>query len=325
VRPIAPIAEARSRRVQLEWFPRDLAKPRFTGVRHETLPSLAPLVDYLDWTFFFTAWDLRGRYPQILEHPDHGAAARELLADGQAMLQRLLDEGSLEARAAWGFWPAFSENDDLVLGSDRGTVRFPMLRQQQERDDSGFLSLADFVAPRGAGLADHLGAFAVGIFGAEELAERFREESDDYSAILVKALADRFAEAYAEYLHERARRAWGFGDDENLTKADLLAERYRGIRPAFGYPACPDHSRKYPLFDLLDAQRVGFGLTSSAAVTPAAAVSGLIFAHPRCRYFTIGKVGRDQVEDYARRTGLSLEEAEGWLGPNLGYDRRSGA
>ena len=315
--------DAQKAKLALEWRAEDVAKPSFAGRRVERAADLAALAKYIDWTFFFTAWELVGKFPAILEHPVQGAAARELYEAAQKLLRRIIDEKLLEARAVWGFWPAASEGDDVVLYADeareREVARFPMLRQQQAKKEPGpHLSLADFVAPVDSGLRDYVGAFAVtaGI-GADALAKKFEAELDDYQAILVKALADRLAEAYAEKLHHDARRAWGIEETE-LSNDDLVAERYRGIRPAFGYPACPDHSEKRTLFELLHAGEIEMTLTESCAMQPAASVSGLYFAHPKARYFNVGKLGRDQLADYAERKGLPLAEVERWLAPNLG-------
>ena len=253
-----------------------------------------------------------------------GAAARELFEKGQTLMRRILDEKLLRASGVYGFWPANSEGDDLVLWTNASchteAARFPMLRQQRAAEGKVCLSLADFVAPVESGVVDSVGAFALttGI-GADALAARFEKELDDYQAILVKALADRLAEAFAEWLHARVRREWGYGKDERLSLEDQLAERYRGIRPAFGYPACPDHSEKPRLFGLLDAQAQGITLTEHFAMLPAASVSGLYFAHPDSRYFTVGRLGRDQVQAYAARKAMPLAEVERWLAPNLGY------
>ena len=281
-------------------------------------PSIAELRPFIDWTFFFTAWELKGRYPQILDHPKHGAAAREVFEHGQELLDEIVRDDSIQARGVFGFWRAHAETDDVVLANG---VAFPMLRQQAEKGpDRPNRSLADFVAPVETGLTDHIGAFAVtaGI-GCDELVKRYEAEHDDYRAIMVKALADRLAEAFAEYLHQEARIAWGYQSAPQANE-DLVEERYRGIRPAFGYPACPDHSLKRRLFDLLAARELGIDLTETCAMTPAASVSGLYFAHPTARYFNVGRIGKDQVEDYARRLGESVAEAERWLRPNLSYD-----
>jgi 5-methyltetrahydrofolate--homocysteine methyltransferase len=314
--PLLPYRIARERRTPIVWRAEDLPDPAFTGVR-TVEPSLAELRPYIDWTFFFTAWELKGRYPQILEHPRHGQAAREVFEAANALLDRIVSDDSLSARGVYGFWPARAEGDDVVIAD----TRLPMLRQQADHgDDRPSRSLADYVAPADSGLADHVGGFAVtaGI-GADELATAFEADHDDYNAIMVKALADRLAEAFAEWLHERVRREWYEGGP-SMTNDELIAERYRGIRPAFGYPACPDHTRKGPLFELLDAPNAGIGLTEHFAMTPAASVSGLYLAHPAARYFNVGRLGRDQVEDYAARCGMDRREAETWLRPNLAYE-----
>ena len=309
-RPLLTLEEARARGEKLRF--EDLPSPEFTGVR-VVEPDLATLLPYIDWTFFFHAWELKGRYPAILDHPEIGAAARELFENGQELLHEIVTGGLIRARGVYGFWPAHRDGDDVVLAVDSGEVRFPMLRQQIDHgDDRPNRCLADFVAPAG----DHLGAFAVtaGI-GADELSARFETEGDDYRAIMVKALADRLAEACAEWLHLQARRQWY--EREEISSDDLIAERYRGIRPAFGYPACPDHSEKGRLFELLGAEELGIRLTESYAMTPPASVSGMYFGHPDCRYFTVGRIGRDQLEDYARRKGVDVAGAERWLTPNL--------
>ena len=314
--PLLPYRKAVERHTLIEWRPEDIPTPSFLGTRSME-PDVEDLRSYIDWTFFFTAWELKGRYPQILDHPAHGAAARELFDDAQALLAEIASSGSLVPRGVFGFWGAHAEADDVVLAD--GTT-FPMLRQQAVKDaDRPNRSLADFIAPSETGLDDHVGAFAVAVLGAEELVKRYEAEHDDYRAIMVKALADRLAEAFAEYLHEEARIAWGY-ETERRSGDELIAERYRGIRPAFGYPACPDHSLKRRLFDLLPAREIGIDLTEHFAMTPAAAVSGLYFAHPAARYFNVGRIGKDQVEDYARRLGESVTEAERWLRPNLAYD-----
>jgi 5-methyltetrahydrofolate--homocysteine methyltransferase len=311
-KPLLPLGQARENRQRVSFD--DLPEPEFTG-RRVVEPELGVLRDYVDWQFFFHAWELKGRFPQILEEP----AARELFDDAQRLLDRIVDEGLLTARGVFGFWPASSEGDDIVVAGDNGTTptRFCFLRQQSDYGDSRpNRCLADFLAPEG----DHLGAFAVtaGI-GAEELAARFTEEHDDYHAIMVKALADRLAEAFAEYLHEVARRAW-YEIGPKLPNEQLIAERFRGIRPAFGYPACPDHSEKSKLFALLGAEEAELALTETYAMTPAASVSGIYLAHPEARYFSVGRIARDQVEDYAERKRVRLEEAEQWLRPNLAYE-----
>jgi 5-methyltetrahydrofolate--homocysteine methyltransferase len=286
-----------------------LPGPAFTGVR-AVEPDLATLRELIDWQFFFLAWELKGKYPAILDSP----AARELFDDANVLLDEIIAGGHFRARGGYGFWPAHAEGDDIVL--DQEGLRLPMLRQQTIKPAGRpNRCLADYIAPAG----DHLGGFAVAIGGAEELAAAYQAGQDDYRSIMVKALADRFAEAFAEHTHLQARRDW-FEPDANPAIEDLHAERFRGIRPAFGYPASPDHSQKQALFDLLDAGSFGMTLTETFAMTPAASVSGLLFAHPYSRYFTVGRIGKDQVEDYARRRGMSLSEIERWLRPNLSYD-----
>ncbi len=314
--PLLPYRKALENPAPIEWRAEDIATPSFTGLRVVDV-SIEDLRPFIDWTFFFTAWELKGRYPQILDHPDHGEAARALFADGQELLDQIQRDASLHAKGVYGFWPAGAEMDDIVL--DNG-LTFPMLRQQVKKDEGANRSLADFVAPADRGLADHIGAFAVTAgLGCDELVKGYEAALDDYRAIMVKALADRLAEAFAEYLHQEARIAWGY-QTERMANDALVDERYRGIRPAFGYPACPDHVLKRRLFDLLDAGEIGMELTEHMAMTPAASVSGLYFGHPQARYFNVGRIGKDQVEDYARRVGESVSEAERWLRPNLAYD-----
>jgi 5-methyltetrahydrofolate--homocysteine methyltransferase len=318
-KPLLPLRAARERRTPIAWHEDDIAAPAYVGTRLAE-PRLDELRALIDWTFFFHAWELKGRYPAILEDPDKGAAARELFDAANALLDRIVREELLQARGVHGFWRAAAEEVDVVLLTGNGDLRFPMLRQQAAHDDSRpNRSLADFVAPAATSLEDHIGGFAVGIHGADELAAAFQAENDDYSAIMVKALADRLAEAFAEWLHLQVRRAW-YAPDEHLDARDLVAERYRGIRPAYGYPACPDHSEKQKLFSLLEADRAGLSLTESCASLPGSSVSGLYFGHPSARYFSIGRIGRDQVEDYAARKGEPLAVVERWLRQNLAYD-----
>jgi 5-methyltetrahydrofolate--homocysteine methyltransferase len=280
-------------------------------------PSIAEVRDVIDWTFFFTAWELKGSFPQILDHDIYGEQARELFADAQELLAEIEADGALQIRGSYGLWPASSEGDDIVLANG---VTLPMLRQQADRGDQPNRCLADFVAPAESGLRDHVGAFAVTAgLGTDDLVKRYEAEHDDYRAIIVKALADRLAEAAAEWLHRSLRHAW-YAPDEALSTEELIGERYRGIRPAFGYPACPDHSLKRRVFDLLAARDLGMDLTEHGAMLPAASVSGLYLQHPEARYFNVGQIGKDQVEDYARRLGESVSEAERWLRPNLAYD-----
>jgi 5-methyltetrahydrofolate--homocysteine methyltransferase len=332
-KPLVPLQAAEEKRLKIAWRAEDIATPSFLGRRVVDDVPLDEIAKYIDWTFFFTAWELRGPFPQILDHSEYGEAARELFANAQKVLQRIIDGQLLKPRGVYGFWPASSERRDIVLhdgaARERELVRFNMLRQQQVKgpgadSDKPYLSLADFVAPRESGLRDHIGAFAVtaGI-GLDEIVREYEKDHDDYHAIIAKALADRLAEAFAELLHARVRKEWGYGAGEQLTNAELIDEKYRGIRPAFGYPACPDHTEKGKLFALLDAPSIGIGLTESYAMTPAASVSGIYLAHPEARYFMLGRIDREQVADYAARKGVSLEEAERWLSPNLGYEPKA--
>ncbi|WP_103349155.1 methionine synthase [Amycolatopsis sp. CA-128772] len=308
-RPMLTLEQARANRERVVFA--DVPEPLFTGVR-VVEPAITELREMIDWQFLFLAWQLKGKYPAILEQP----VARELFDDANTLLDQIIAEGSFTAKGAYAFWPAHNEGDDILLDGEFAHVRFPMLRQQTAKpEDRANRCLADYIAPEG----DHLGGFAVAIHGAEDLAARYEAEQDDYRAIMVKALADRLAEAFAEHIHLRARRDW-FEPDAEPELADLHAERFRGIRPALGYPASPDHSQKRELFELLEAGELGMDLTESFAMTPAASVSGLIFAHPDSRYFTVGRLGRDQVEDYARRKGVEVAEVEQWLRPNLAYD-----
>ena len=320
-----PLAEARANRLEIDWRTRPVPRPTFLGTRTFTDYPIADLVDRIDWTPFFAAWELKGRFPAILDDPERGQAARDLYADARRMLERIEREGLLRAAGVVGFWPAASTPDDDIEcyadESRRAVVAvFRTLRQQMAKPDGRpNLALADFVAPRSAGIVDYIGAFAVTAgLGADEAIARFEAAHDPYGAIMIKALADRLAEAFAERLHERVRRElWGYAPDEALSNEDLIAERYQGIRPAPGYPACPDHTEKRTIFALLGAERVGMRLTESCAMLPAASVAGYYFWRPEASYFGLGRIGRDQLEDYARRKGISVEEAARWLRPNL--------
>ncbi len=321
-KPLLPYEAARANRVPIDWQAAELPQPLFTGTR-VVEPELGALRPYIDWQFFFHAWELKGKFPKLLDDPDKGPAARELLEHANELLDEIAAGGLLRARGVYGFWRAHEEDGDVVL--EEGT-RFCMLRQQADhRDGRPNLSLADFVAPSASGREDYVGAFAVTAgLGADELAARFEAEHDPYRAIMAKALADRLAEAFAELLHERARREW-YETGRPLPPEELIAERFRGIRPAFGYPACPDHSEKEKLFDLLGARELGIDLTESFAMMPAASVSGIYLAHPQARYFSVGRIARDQVESYAARKGAGVEEVERWLGPNLAYEPEAAA
>jgi 5-methyltetrahydrofolate--homocysteine methyltransferase len=326
-RKLVPYREARARRFRSDWQAALPALPAFVG-RHVLRDfPLAEIVPYIDWSPFFMAWELKGKYPGILSDPAVGKEARKLLDDARKLIGRIIEEGLLAAHAVYGFYPANSEGDDILVFTDESRtkelLRLPMLRQQWEREgQTSFRSLADYVAPLETGLADYIGAFAVTSgCGAEELVKRFEAEHDDYNSIMTKAVADRLAEAFAELLHERARRDWSYGRDEHLSKEDLIAEKYQGIRPAAGYPSCPDHTEKGTLWNLLGAEEAArIRLTESYAMWPAASVSGLYFSHPEARYFAVDLVTKDQVEDYARRKGMSVAEVEKWLASNLAYE-----
>jgi 5-methyltetrahydrofolate--homocysteine methyltransferase len=329
------IEEARVRKFKSEWKSSDIAKPEFTAIRtlssdhgslitnHRSPITLTALVPFIDWSPFFHTWEMRGRYPAILENVE----AKKLFDEAQALLQEIVSEKLLTARAVYGFFPAKAVGDDVELYKNESRkealTTFHFLRQQMDKGagESNYC-LADFIAPKDSGVQDYVGAFAVSAgFGTEELCKKFERDHDDYNSIMTKALADRLAEAFAEYLHKRAREEWGFGKRENLTNEDLIHEKYRGIRPAAGYPACPDHTEKWALWKLLEVEKnAGIKLTESCAMWPGASVSGLYFAHPEAKYFGVGKIGRDQVLDYHRRKQMSLQEVERWLGPYLDYE-----
>ncbi len=323
---LLPFAKAQAKRFTCDWASVDIGVPAFTGTHVLEDFPLAELRDAIDWSPFFQTWELKGKYPQIFEDAHVGAEAKRLFDEAHVLLQQMIDENLLRAHGVYGFWPANSDGEDIVVYTDdqRTTekCRFHGLRQQwQRKGQDTFYSLADFIAPVGSGRADYLGAFVTTGVGCDELAAKFDAEHDDYNSILTKALADRLVEAFAESLHLRARQEWGYEKTENLSNADLIAEKYRGIRPAPGYPSQPDHTEKKILFDLLEAEKhTGITLTESYAMHPAASVSGLYFAHPESRYFAVDRITREQVEDYARRKGMRVAEVERWLGPNLGYE-----
>ena len=324
---VVSLETARKRRTPIEWRAEDLPKPAFTGVRVLDNFPLATLRDFIDWTPLFHTWGLKGVYPRIMEHEGQGAQARQIFTEANVLLDAIIEKKLIAARGVYGFFPANALGDDVELYSDdaRRQVleRFHFLRQQSNRDgNEPCRSLADFIAPKETGLPDQIGAFAVtsGI-GLKELCDGFRAKNDDYNAIMAEALADRLAEAFAECLHKRVRCEWGYGCAEGLSNADLMQEKYRGIRPAAGYPACPDHTEKGTLWRLLDVQaNTGMMITESFAMWPGSSVSGLYFAHPESRYFSLGKIDRDQVVDYHERKGMSVKEVERWLGQNLNYD-----
>ena len=324
---VVPLETARARRTPIEWRTEDLPTPEFTGIRVLDHFPLATLREYIDWSPFFHTWGLKGVYPRILEDERQGVEAEKIFEDGNSLLDRIIEGNLLTARGVYGFFPANARGDSVELYTDcacRGVLeRFHFLRQQANREGSEpCRSLADFIAPQESGLLDHIGAFAVttGI-GLKALCDPFRAAHDDYNAIMAEALADRLAEAFAECLHKRVRDEWGYGREEGLTPEQLIQEGYRGIRPAPGYPACPDHTEKGTLWRLLDVEaNTGMKITESFAMWPGSSVSGLYFAHPQSRYFSLGRIGHDQVEDYAARKGMSVSEVERWLGQSLNYE-----
>ncbi len=322
-----PIETARARRTPIVWRVENVATPEFTGVHVLEDFPLATLREFIDWTPFFHAWELKGVYPRILDHPDYGTQARLIFTEANALLDQIVEKRLLTARGVYGFFPANAVGDDVELYTSDARAQvlteFRFLRQQTNREGKEpCRSLADFVAPKETGLTDFIGAFAVttGI-GLKELCDRFRADHDDYNAIMAEALADRLAEAFAECLHKRVRDEWGYGREEKLSVDEMVHEKYRGIRPAPGYPACPDHTEKGPLWQLLDVEKnTGIQITESFAMWPGSSISGLYFAHPEARYFSLGKIDRDQVADYAIRKGMTVAQAERWLAPNLNYD-----
>ena len=325
-RDLITLEVARARKPAIVWRSEEVATPSFTGVR-PLEPALEELVPYIDWTPFFHTWELRGSYPKILGDPVAGERARELLADGKQLLEEIIAKKWFKARGVYAFFAANSTGDDISVFADETRQHelavLHTLRQQADKGPSQpNLALSDFIAPFDTGLRDHIGLFAVTTgLGVDELCARFEADHDDYNSIMSKALADRLAEAFAEFAHKQARDAWGYGLSENLNHNDLIKEKYRGIRPAPGYPACPDHTEKKTIFELLKAEsNASVRLTESYAVLPASSVCGLYFAHPESRYFTVGKIDRDQVADYERRKGMTRREVELWLSPNLAYE-----
>ncbi len=322
-----PLMKARANALKIDWSAHRPATPTYLGARAFEWSDLADLARYIDWTPFFQTWELKGRYPAILDDPEQGAAARALFDDAQAMLKRIIDEQWFQPKAVVGFWPAAQAGDDIQLFADEQrsapvATLYTLRQQLSRRDGRPNLALADFVAPASSGVRDYVGAFVVTAGLADDaIARRFEHANDDYSSIMVKALADRFAEALAEAMHARVRRElWGYARDETFAPDELIGEPYHGIRPAPGYPAQPDHTEKATLFRLLDAERAtGVTLTESFAMWPASSVSGVYIAHPDAHYFGVAKVERDQVEDYAARKGMDVSEVERWLGPVLNY------
>jgi 5-methyltetrahydrofolate--homocysteine methyltransferase len=319
--------EAGRHKLHTEWDEHHIAVPEFIGRRVLNDLPLAELVPFIDWSPFFHTWEMRGRYPELLDDPTRGPAARELFTNARELLKEIVDQHLLQARGVYGFYPANSDGDDVIVYADatrtKVLARLHTLRQQKDNSrGKPQLALADYIAPRESGHVDYLGAFAVTAgHGAQELAERYEKEQDQYNSIMVKALADRLAEAFAEYLHKKVRAQWGYGKNEKLNPEELIAEKYRGIRPAPGYPSQPDHTEKPIIFNLLGvAEATGIQLTENFAMIPAASVCGLYFAHAEARYFAVSAIGRDQVESYAARKGMRVAEVERWLSPILGYD-----
>jgi 5-methyltetrahydrofolate--homocysteine methyltransferase len=326
-RKLVPFAEAQQRRFRIDWNDTTVARPSFLGRKVLREFPLGEIIPYIDWSPFFMAWEMKGKHPEILQDPVVGEQARDLFDKGQELLHKIATEKLLSAHAVYGFFPASADGDDIILYTDetrtQESARLHMLRQQWEREgQKDFRSLADYIAPVSAGVADYLGAFAVTAgFGTQELVQEYKQKHDDYNAIMAEALADRLAEAFAELLHARARRDWGYGKDEKLSVDELIHEKYRGIRPAAGYPSCPDHTEKSTLWTILGVEEAaGIRLTESYAMWPAASVSGLYFAHPEARYFAVDMISRDQVESYARRKGVPVREVERWLAANLAYE-----
>jgi 5-methyltetrahydrofolate--homocysteine methyltransferase len=326
-KPLLSLVESRKRAFQTDWSAVDIPKPSFLGLKVIDDLPLGEIRSFIDWSPFFHAWEIRGRYPALLDDPEIGPRCRELFNDAQALLDRLISQKLIHGKAVYGFFPAASVGEDIELYADdsrtSGLTTFHTLRQQMDKpEDQPNYALSDFIAPKDSVRRDYLGAFALTTgLGVDEVVHEFEADHDDYNAILTKALADRLAEASAEWLHLQARIAWGFGRNEHLTNEELFKEHYRGIRPAPGYPAQPDHTEKRLLFDLLGAEKnAHVTLTENFAMHPASAVSGLYFAHPEAKYFGVGMIARDQVEDYARRKNLDVAAVEKWLAPNLSYD-----
>jgi 5-methyltetrahydrofolate--homocysteine methyltransferase len=326
-KPLLPLATARGRRTPLDWSAYTPPKPEFIGSRVIDPAPLEEIAQVIDWSPFFHTWDLRGRYPAILQDPVVGEEATKLFNDAQKLLQRIITEKRLTVRGVYGFFPANSVCDDVEVYTDESRTKvlttFHFLRQQMDKPKDQFNhSLSDYIAPKSSGKADYFAGFAVTSgLGLDEFCAEFEKDHDSYSSILAKALADRLAEASAEWLHKKVRDEWGFGRAENLTLDELIHEKYQGIRPAAGYPACPDHTEKTILFDLLDAEKkTGIYLTESMAMHPGSSVSGLYFSHPEAKYFGVGQIDRDQIADYSIRKNMTVPVLEKWLSPNLNYD-----
>jgi 5-methyltetrahydrofolate--homocysteine methyltransferase len=326
-KPLLSLEASRERHFPTDWKSVDIPVPAFTGTKTIDEMPLKEIAGYIDWSPFFHAWEIRGRFPALLDDPEIGPRCRELFADATKLLDRLIGEKLVHGKAVYGFFPANAVGDDIELYTDDSRTKvlttIHTLRQQMDKPADQFnYALADFIAPKSSGRADYFGAFALTAgLGVDEIARAYEADHDDYNAIMTKALADRLAEASAEWLHRQARIEWGYGRDEQLSNEDLIKEKYRGIRPAPGYPACPDHTEKRILFDLLQAEKEArIFLTENFAMHPASSVSGFYFAHPEAKYFGVGMIGRDQVEDYSRRTGMDVPTVEKWMAPSLNYD-----
>ena len=320
---LIPIEVARDNALSTEWDHVDISKPVSIGVK-EVYPQINELIPFIDWSPFFHAWEIRGRYPSVFDDPKFGEEAKKLFDDAQSLLKKILQENTLKAKGIWGLFPANSQGDDIEVYTDesRSSVKsvFYTLRQQMQKKDKPNYALSDFVAPKDSNRKDYLGCFVVSIHGADELSKSYDDENDDYSSIMVKAIADRLAEAFAEKLHSDARNVWGYEEKGQLSNDELIREKYRGIRPAPGYPAQPDHTEKLTLFDLLDAERIiDVSLTESMAMHPGSSVSGMYFSHPKSRYFGVGNIGKDQIIEYSERKKMTVEQVEKWLGPWLDY------
>jgi len=322
--PTIPLEEVRKNKFNTDWNSMEIPQIPFVGSKIIENVPLLELTNYIDWTFFFTSWDIPRRYPKVLDDERYGEAAKELYEDAQMILRRIVKENIFTVNISYGFWPANSEGDDIIVYSDASReneeARFNMLRQQIDRRGSAYCCLSDFIAPIESKISDNIGLFSVtaGI-GADIFANTFEKEGDDYNAIMVRLLADRLAEASAEWLHSRVRKEWGFPDSKEISFTQILNEKYRSIRPALGYPACPDHSELGKVFKMLKSNKIGMSLTENYAIIPAASVSGLYFSHPDSYYFSVGRIGRDQVENYAKRKGIKVSEVEDLIHANLAY------
>jgi 5-methyltetrahydrofolate--homocysteine methyltransferase len=321
------LEQARANKLKIDWTNTVIQKPKVLGVHQIDHISLREIAEYVDWTFFFMIWEFKRKFPEILDDPEKGEEARKLFIDAKNMLNKVVENNMLQAKAVYGIFPANSVGDDIEVYTDESRTKvlkvfYNLRKQSAENADMINYCLADFIAPKESGVKDYIGAFAVTAgMGIEKWVKQYEADFDDYNSIMIKGIADRLAEALAEYLHLRVRKEfWGYATDEQLAPEQLFVEKYKGIRPAHGYPACPDHSEKKTLFELLDAgKNTGIELTESFMMFPAASVSGLYFANPNSKYFAVGRISKDQAEEYARRKGVSLEQVESWLASNINY------